>query len=592
METNHRGTLPTTFAAGFQKNRGIAKLKTVLAAVVAFAACASAHAELIPAARLVNWTPGVTVGVPGGIPTNRTRTIDVTQAPYNADRTGNADAAPAIQAAINASAANDVIYLPAGTYRLNTQLVLDFNKDNRTLRGAGPGATILSSRVTGGNAIYVGSSSDYNWSYPSTNNAITGGLTKGSTQITMANTAAYNVGAIVQLTFANDTNYPVVHVSGGKNLRQQKVRITGKTATSLSFTPALYTNYNPTGARALAAQLQTDGVGIEDMTVDCSNSGAVFGIQFEQCYGSWIKNVKVRRAKSYSVFLYDSLQCEMRTTHLDEIQNSGTNGAGLLMQGSAGCLVEDNIIYKAFPLMEINFGSAGNVFAYNFCEDSSVYGAVGSAINTNHGPHNNFNLYEGNVAPNVQADGFFGSASDDTIFRNWLHGTVPGVTGAREPILLQRFTRNYSVVGNLLGKAGVPFISISGAPAARGPYSFGLPNMGNTVSSGTAQLSAGDPWASYATLLSGGSPGPSGFQELDLDVEATLVLKGNRNLNSGTIPANESLGGDTLPSSLYLAAKPAWFGNLAWPAFDPANPNAKIEAIPAGYRYLLSLIHI
>ena len=39
-------------------------------------------ADLIPADRLADWTPGVTVGVPGGIPTDRTHLIDVTQVPY------------------------------------------------------------------------------------------------------------------------------------------------------------------------------------------------------------------------------------------------------------------------------------------------------------------------------------------------------------------------------------------------------------------------------------------------------------------------------------------------------------------------------
>ena len=57
-------------------------------------------AEIIPADRLADWKPGVTVGVPGGIPTNRTHLIDVTKAPYNADNTGAADAQRAIQKAI------------------------------------------------------------------------------------------------------------------------------------------------------------------------------------------------------------------------------------------------------------------------------------------------------------------------------------------------------------------------------------------------------------------------------------------------------------------------------------------------------------
>ncbi len=42
-----------------------------------------------------------------------------------------------------------------------------------------------------------------------------------------------------------------------------------------------------------------------------------------------------------------------------------------------------------------------------------------------------------------------------------------------------------------------------------------------------------------------------------------------------------------LPPSLFLTEKPAWFGALAWPPIDPANPVTDDPTlIPAGYRYL------
>jgi hypothetical protein len=81
------------------------------------------------------------------------------------------------------------------------------------------------------------------------------------------------------------------------------------------------------------------------------------------------------------------------------------------------------------------------------------------------------------------------------------------------------------------------------------------------------------------------APGAGGFQELDLDVEISTLKKSNNFVPTG-IPPGESLGGATLPASLYLSAKPAWFGQLAWPPFDPTAPNLTYEAIPAGYRYI------
>ncbi len=621
-----------------------------------------AFAVVLPAARAVSWQPGVSVGVPGGIPVTRTNRIDVTQAPYNADNTGATDAAPAIQAAINASAANDIIYLPAGTYRLNSQLTIDFNKDNRTLRGAGADLTILDTRA-GSVGIYVGSGSF------AAQSTVTGGLAKGSTQLTLADTSAYSVGQMVNVAGTNDPTLPVIHVSGYDNTRTQMVRITAKTATTLTISPGLYTDYSAATTTTVTQMLfQSDGVGIEDLTLDCTNGGTPFGIEFEQCYASWIKNVHVKKAGNYLVFLLNSLQCELRHSFLDQLLTAGTNGAGLLMNGSCGDLIEDNIIYRAFPLMEINFGSSGNVFAYNFLEDSTVFGVVGAAINANHAPHNAFNLYEGNITPNIQVDGFFGGSSEGTIFRNWLHGTGPGGL-KREPILFNRFTRNHSIIGNLLGKFGVNYADISGA-AVSGPYSFGLPNLGNNVFSGTVQPSLGTVWADFnisgglttrtdnttgvitvaggtgsittssaqvgltwtggqrtnvvissvvggvvsftggagTNLPAGGTTiriwaGPGGFQEKDLDVQATTILKANYDVRAGSIPAAEvtALAPDTLPTSFYLSTKPKWFGaSMTWPAFDPNSPDASVttgavgagsyptayQLIPAGYRFV------
>ena len=176
------------------------------------------------------------------------------------------------------------------------------------------------------------------------------------------------------------------------------------------------------------------------------------------------------------------------------------------------------------------------MFSYNLLEDSSVSGVLGAAIDSNHGPHNSFNLYEGNIAPNLQADGYFGSVSEDVVFRNWFHGTAPGgITGFT--LSLNRFTRRYTLAGNLFGRTGI----------TNATYSFGNPNMGNSSSSGTVQPSMGIFWADW-----GRSPGPAGFQELDLDVENTTLLIGNWNAATNSVPPSESLGGQTLPSSLYL----------------------------------------
>jgi hypothetical protein len=383
---------------------------------------------------------------------------------------------------------------------------------------------------------------------------------------------------------------------------------------------------------------QTDAVGIEDLTIDSNDGATMYGVMFGQTFGCWLKGVKVQDSSNYSVFFTSSLQCEMRTSFLDELDHEGPNGAGLLVNTVSGCLVEDNIIIESFPDIEVNHGSSGNVFAYNFINNTD--GLIG--IGTNHGPHNAFNLYEGNVAHNLMSDGYFGGASDDYVFRNWLHGGggVPGNT-ITYCLSLKRFTRNYVLEGNLIGSAA----------QAQPCVAYGQPNIGNDFSAGEAQPSRGDPWADWTvrmgttirgtltervddthgmialdsgTLIVGQAPaldpggwvevasvvgdvvtvdaspfgttlpplgtelaiwaGAGGFQELDLDVEATTIRRANYYFAEGAIPQDEVVE-EPLCDSLYRDEKPMWFGDLPWPPFDPDDPTPMETPIPAQQRF-------
>ncbi len=546
-------------------------LRNLLLSYALTLAAVISRAELIPANRLFNWQAGVNVGVPGGIPTSRTTVINVTSAPYNADNTGSTDASSAINSAIGAAGPGTIVYLPAGTYRILYGLSLR-NRSDITLRGAGPAQTILDVQVFYGAAIFAGADTQWPDNYNTGGAAITAGLVQGTTTITVSDPSLFVVGDIAILTESNDPTLPVVDVNAHNRSRGQLSRVTAKNGSNLTLFPALHwTLGSGRSPKAHPLLAKVANVGIEDLTVNLTNTTSPFGICLQQADRCWIKNANINGQSNYGIYMLYAFESEVRHCDIRNRKTGGTNGAGILMERSTSTLMEDNILVGVFPHMEVNFMSTGNVFAYNFCEDSSVYGMVGCSIDSNHGPHNSFNLYEGNIAPNIQCDGYFGSTSDDTVFRNWFHGTSPTADN-RQPVLLQRFTRNYSLVGNILGKTGQSYPGI---------YSFGLPNMGNSGSTGTAQLSQGDFWADW-----GGDPGASGFQELDLDVQATTILKANYNTVAGGIPANESLGSDTLPVSLYRSSKPVWFGSLTWPAFNPFSPNQNIQAIPAGYRYV------
>jgi hypothetical protein len=544
----------------------------------------------LPAERSYPWEAGVTAGVPGGIDqyiSARTTLIDVTQSPYNADNTGATNATTAVQSAVNAATSGQVVYLPAGTYRFNSQVSLGGTRDNITVRGAGPTQTIINFYGASGSAFKIGTDQDYLWNSPQL--AITGSPSRLVSTVSAASTSAVTVGAIGHIELQNSTTaaLPILSVSGYNYQRYHKLRVASKTATTITFdNPIAFDLPSGLSPRWVQAGAQTEFAGVESLAIDGTNSTTPHSLlAMEQAYACWFYNVKVTTTPNYNIGVFHSVNCEVRKSLGVGRKTEGTNGAGLLFSSNGNCLIEDNIFGENFPSIEVNTGATANVFAYNFCYKSSVFGGAGVSINTNHNPHNSHNLYEGNIAPNVQCDGYFGSASHDVFYRNWLHGvnslsdtSIRGLTAN-----FNRFTRYYTMVGNVLGanlSPGYIYPTTSGAE-------WGMPGMGSWSWTGTAEPSTGDWWADWGT-----SPGSNGFQELDLDVENTLLLKGNYNTDDDAIPAGESLGSDTLPASLYRDSKPAHFGSLTWPAINPTSPttvtwgDAGFEQIPAGYRYV------
>src|SRR5215472_11721696 len=143
-----------------------------------------AVAGIIPANRTAPWQGNV--GVPGGIP-NRTTIYKNIVTDLRADPTGITDCSAIIQSAIDNCPEGQVVYIPAGRFRVGTQLHWNNDKSNRTLRGAGMGITILFS-ANNNSMLLPGSST---WPDPSTWVSISSGATKGSNTITVADTTAF-----------------------------------------------------------------------------------------------------------------------------------------------------------------------------------------------------------------------------------------------------------------------------------------------------------------------------------------------------------------------------------------------------------------
>lgn len=103
----------------------------------------SAFATLIPANRLTTWIVGDDVGVQGGfaqyLPGGINQRTDVVNAVsgLSIDNTGATDVASAINSGIAGLTTNQVLYFPAGVYRIDSGIGGGLTKDSYTLRGAG-----------------------------------------------------------------------------------------------------------------------------------------------------------------------------------------------------------------------------------------------------------------------------------------------------------------------------------------------------------------------------------------------------------------------------------------------------------------------
>lgn len=600
---------------------------------------------LIPPDRIPDggWVLGVNVGVIGGIP-NRTTIYDdngfgITASLDSIDNTGATDVSAAIQAAINACGVNEVVRLPDGLFRCDSILVLGTGFSNKTLRGSGPGVTTILGYANQG--IVAGSGSGY--FVPVTPVLVTGGLSSGSTSITCDGDISYiAAGSVIRLNFPNILD-PLVYSVYGFNVntnsspQNQVVKVISKVGQVLQIFPPLYCDHTGEEVRVTTQSFTADGISVEDLTVDMVNyvtsGGAYSGISLLQCTNGWFKNVEAIKSLNYGLVMADCVNCQIQDSWAGELKGTGSNGAGLLFSGWS-CFVFNNVLVDAFPGLETNAGSSGNVFAYNFSNGQ---------CNTNHAPHNRFNLHEGNAWHHMMSDGYFGSESDLTVFRSYIYSAG---------INLRRFNRNTSVIGCIMSNQ----------------VGCGLPFITSGDSFGEAQLSLGDPWRDYdmqgtlsnrisdteieVTVTTGGflsynppdlhrayfywgsdlengivgdvtawsdpvatmniiagippaedtifgaiGPGSFGgagiaefasFPEIDLDVEATLVNKLSYRIDNDTLSPG---GGDSLYDSEIYASTPDWWTvGLPWPPYDPESPEgASTVDIPAGIRFSESI---
>ena len=572
-------------------------------------ACGWAASEIIRPDRRIDWSPGIA----GGIPTYPVG-INVKDAPYSARGDGVADDTAAIQEAINSCPAGKAVFLPAGTYRTTGELAI--NAKAIALRGAGPLKTRIKGDGTSGSIIMAGGSGGRDFT------SVRGGFEKDSTRVTVSDAAGLNVGDYVEILEDNDP--AVCERLYDYMLRAigQTMQVVARNGLTLTLNRPLYYSYNSKAfggvnkwdmfpltrdvqglrddlakngyldeksfilkkfvtlhsasemalADKYAAKKQQIfdfvskhvgnvklfkvypivGAGVEDLCVERGVSGGYDNITYSTAANCWIKNVGSYKTRKWHVRLRGCYACEVRESYFHDAWEAGGDadyGVGCF-QRCTDNLIENNVFARCRHSMILEYGGCGNVYGYNYSRDP---------INENmdktdfmmsdvalHGGHPYMNLFEGNVAAHIDCDSVLGSSRHNTYFRNLIERkSIPTVKYGMWGIEVQMGNLYENFVGNVI--APVPAY----APPTDA-WRIGYDQLAPT---------AGDP-----------------------RVAATILRQGNVDQTTGQTEWDGKTAERKLPASLYLKAKPAFFGDHPWPAIGPdVEPHASF--LPAKDRY-------
>ena len=406
---------------------------------------------------------------------------------------------------------------------------------------------------------------------------ITSGAIKGSNTITVADSTRFVIGAPMAIA---PNPLPVwAHNLGGfpDTLRSMRVyfKVRSKTATTVTFDPPCpfdFSGLHPTALVDPTPYMQ--GVGIESMTLDMSNNTAEIPIWFQQAWGCWAKDVEIKQAYTRQMRWDMVVRCEVRGCYTQNVQGSGPNHEGIEFSYASWNLIEDNICNNggAPPIIleEDITSSSCNVIGYNYVVNTDP---AFWDLSFSHGSGSILNLAEGNVINNFEDDGYYGSSSYNTLFRNRISGQVR----------LKHFSDYYNVVGNILGDTWANTYETDVAnywdQGIAPIYELGFPNIGNVFYTGTFGPTNPPDYHALPNTL-------EDCQQLDRNVIATILRHGNWDYVNNSTVWDPAIPDHTIPSSLYYSTQPRWWPTgVSWPPIGP-DRNPMAGQIPAQIRFL------
>ena len=559
----------------------------------------------------------------GGIP-NRT-TVCATVSPLGGGQNDTAH----IQSAIEACPLGQVVSLSAGTFTIAEGSHVQLDR-GVTLRGAGASSTILTR--TGGatlNSYFPGNNPSPMIVLGSAGNPTPTTLTadgaQGGYSVQVSSAAGFAVGQIVLLDEASgaqwmpdvvwtnrqiwaSSDYRVVwqkhnpayggadDFSAGAYPYQSGTagcwfancdrptnemhQITAISGNTITFDSPLTISYR-VSRQAQLYYFQapfTENAGVENLAVQHGDND---NIDFDGCAYCWAQNVENTLWLNDGFGINNSFRVQLEGVYIHNGVWPVNGGGGYnisLAHGSSEVLIENSISLLTNKVMVDRSSGAGSVVAYNYMDDGYIDGQAGwveIGLNGSHMVGGHHILFEGNQSFNADSDQTHGNSIYHTFFRNWLTGlrrpfTALDGTSINDAIQQSAPQRAagahayaywFSFIGNVLGTSG----QMSG-------WTYNCIGGTNSIPSHCI-------WELGSMDIS-----PQGY---DPKVATTAIQDGNFDYLTNTIAwaANDTT--HTLPNSLYLTQKPAFFNagvGYTWPWVDPIN--GKVYTLPATARYL------
>jgi Cellulase (glycosyl hydrolase family 5) len=356
----------------------------------------------------------------------------------------------------------------------------------------------------------------------------------------------------------------------------------------------------------------------------------------------WVQNVEVsgHSVGQYGgglIHIMNSFRCEVRDSyfHSDslDIPNISPGGAYYNMvydSYTSDCLIENNISWIANKIMVMRGCGSGNVVSYNYMDDgygNTYPNQMEAALNSDHMTTTHHTLFEGNYSWELQTDSRWGNSLYSTWFRNWgstqrvsaWTGISPTSCAYQNPLttyvynegggMLFYYEDEYNRAGGYCGSHHLGFnyvgnvLTLTGLPLLTDPQSYyKVPQTGYAyewLSSGSGVVGGVIPvwWLGQPDPFEGTLPGngldssvpPVTLRDANYDYFTNAVHWhgiGGSGTGQTTPPGASVTGGSTLPSSMYLPSKPAFFYNQTWPWIDGSNASTPIPGtLPAMVRF-------